>query len=462
VPLDLATLAADLRDNAFGFRRSAPRPPVIGAEVELIPVDAETRAIVPVSAEDGPSTLPLLRSFAARHGWREEPSPYGAPFFHLPDGGLISYEPGGQVELSAPPFRSASALLKSLRDTVLPLRREARDAGIELLSVGVDPANRLEDVALQLHGPRYLRLTRFLESLGTGGVRMMRQTAAFQCNLDWCGDALERWRFLNALTPYLTAVFASSPVYAGAETGERSFRARVWRELDGGRTGIFPRSADPIADYLRFALDAPAILLPTDADLASWEEDRIDRDHEDADRGDADRSNADRGDGDRGNGRSGDAHPAWPSFRAWNNRGAATMEDWHRHLTTLFPDVRPKGFVEVRSIDAVEPEWYAARLVFLGGLTYHEPTFAAAADLAGDPDPALLDRAGRLGLRDERIASVARDLFELALEGATALGPAFLCPADLEEARAFFDTYTRQSLSPADDATATSVASTET
>ena len=449
MPLDLATLAADLRDNAFGYRRSAPRPPVIGAEVELIPVDAETRAIVPVTAEDGPSTLPLLRSLAARHGWREEPSPYGAPFFHLPDGGLISYEPGGQVELSAPPFRSASALLKSLRDTVLPLRREARDAGIDLLSVGVDPANRLADIPLQLHGPRYLRLTRFLESLGTGGVRMMRQTAAFQCNLDWCGDALERWRFLNALTPYLTAVFASSPVYEGAETGERSFRARVWRELDGGRTGIFPRSADPVADYLRFALDAPAILLPTDADLDAVDADRDDRDRGDADRGDADRSN----------GRSGDAHPAWPSFRDWNDRGAATMEDWHRHLTTLFPEVRPKGFVEVRSIDAVAPEWYAAPLVLLGGLTYHEPAFAAAAELAGDPDAALLDRAGRLGLRDERIASVARDLFGLALEGAAALGSAFLCPADLEEARAFFDTYTRQSLSPADDATATAAAS---
>ena len=267
----------------------------------------------------------------------------------------------------------------------------------------------------------------------------MRQTAAFQCNLDWCGDTLARWRFLNALAPYLTAVFASSPVYAGAETGERSFRARVWRELDGGRTGIFPSAGDPIGEYLRFALDAPAILLPTDADLDSADADR-------------DPGDADRGDGDRGNGRSGDARRAWPSFRAWNERGAATLDDWHVHLTTLFPDVRPKGFVEVRSIDAVEPEWYAAPLVFLGGLTYHDATFAAARELAGDPDAALLDRAGRLGLRDERIAATARDLFELALDGAAALGPTFLCPADLEEARAFFDTYTRQSLSPADDA----------
>jgi glutamate--cysteine ligase len=417
VPLDPALLAADLRDNAFGFRRRTVRPPAIGAEVELIPVDADTRAPVPIVSDGGPSTLALLRRLAGRNGWREEPSPYGAPRFVVPDGGVLSFEPGGQIELSAPPFHSASALLASLRVTVYPLVREALDQGIDLLSVGVDPVSPVEAVPLQLPGARYARLTRFMEDLGTGGVRMMRQTAAFQCNLDWCGDALARWRFLNALAPYATAVFANSPVYMGADTGEKSFRARVWRELDGGRTGIFPCGGDPVREYLDFALDAPAILL----------------------------------------GEAGE----WEPFRDWNGRGAAALDDWHAHLTTLFPDVRPKGFVEVRSLDAVPPEWYAAPLVFLGGLTYHEPTFAAARELAGDPDPALLERAGRLGLRDERIASTARGLFELALAGAEALGPAFLCPADLEEARAFLATYTRRALSPADDALPASASTSE-
>lgn len=430
MPLDPRDLAADLRDHAFGFRRRSLRPPSIGAEVELIPVDAATRAPVPIVADEGPSTLPLLRSFGARHGWREEPSSYGVPRFVLRDGGTITFEPGGQVELSAPPFRSASALLRSLRETVRPLVREAREEGIDLLSVGIDPVNALEEVPLRLPGERYVRMTRFMASIGTGGERMMRQTAAFQCNLDWCGDPLARWRFLNALAPYATAIFANSPVYRGADTGERSFRARVWRELDGGRTGIFPCGADPVAEYLGFALDAPTILLAGDGDRGKGDGDAIRP------------ADANPGDADRG----------WPPFRAWNERGAATMDDWRTHLTTLFPDVRPKGFVEVRSMDAVPPEWYAAPLVFLGGLTYHEPTFRAAAELAGAPDAALLDRAGREGLRDERIAATARDLFDLALAGAAALGAAFLCPADLEEARAFFDAYTRRSLSPADDA----------
>jgi len=407
--LELAALAAELRDNAFGARRRWVRPPTIGAEVELIPVDAETRAQLPICAPgEGRSTLPFLHAFAARAGWKETASVYGMPNWLLPDGGTITFEPGGQVELSAPPFRSASALLGSLRGVVPRLVREAREEGIELLSVGIEPLGAVDEVPLQLPGERYVRLTRFMEDRGTGGTRMMRQTAAFQCNLDWGADAPARWRFLNALAPYTVAVFANSPVYRGEPTGERSFRARVWRELDRGRTGIFAAQGDPVPEYLRFALDAPAILLP----FAPYE---------------------------------------FLPFREWNERGMVTEEDWRYHLTTLFPDVRPKGFVEVRGADAVAPEWYAAPLVFFAGLTYHAPTFEAAREIVGRPDPSLLDLAGRAGLADERIGGVARDLFELALAGTEALGPGFLAPADLEEARAFFQTYTARALSPADD-----------
>jgi glutamate--cysteine ligase len=416
--LDPAALAADLRDNAFGGRHRAPRPPSIGAEVELIPVDARTRRQVPIIADDGVCTLPFLRAFAARWGWRETASMYGMPNWVVPDGGTITFEPGGQIELSAPPFRSASALLESLRNTARPLIAEAREHGIELLSVGIEPLAGVDEVPLQLPGKRYVRLTRFLDDCGTGGTRMMRQTASFQCNLDWCDDASARWRFLNALSPYLVAIFANSPIYRGQDTGVPSFRAGVWREMGAGRTGIFACADDPVPEYLRFALDAPAILIPSEED-------------------------------------------GWLPFGEWNARGTASENDWRTHLTTLFPDVRPKGFVEVRSADAVAPEWYAAPVVLLGGLTYHPPAFAAARELVGAPDPALLERAGCVGLRDERIASTARDLFALALEAAEALGPGFICPADVEEARAFFDSYTARGRSPADDALAEFRASAE-
>ncbi len=403
-PLTRADLLHDLRVHAFGVGR-APEPPRIGAEVELIPVSLETGAQVPIVSAEGPSTLPLLRRFGSRIGWTEQASPYGMPQFTTADGGTISYEPGGQVELSAPAFPTATALIRSLRATVVPLVDFARGEGIELLSVGVEPRNGLEDVDLQLPGARYVRLTEFLRSVGTGGERMMRQTAALQVSLDFGAEPLAAWRVMNALAPYVTAIFANSPVYRGEATGHRSWRAHIWRELDGGRTGCFD-CADPVEEYLDFALAAPAILL-------------------------------------------GGGEP-WRPFAAWNAEGRVGLEEWRAHLTTLFPEVRPKGFAEVRSADAVAPEWYAAPLVLLAGILYHPPALRAAADLLGAPDPALLHAAGREGLSDPRIAATARELSELAMAGAAGR-PGFFSAADLDEAAAYFARYTARGRAPADD-----------
>lgn len=403
-PLARADLLEDLRTHAFALGR-APGAPRIGAEVELIPVCIHTGAQVPIVSPDGLSTLPWMRRFAARNGWTEHPSPYGVPQWTLPDGGTVSYEPGGQIELSAAAFSTATGLLRGLRGTVLPLTAVLADAGIALLSVGVEPRNGLEDVDLQLPGARYVRLTDFLRDTGTGGERMMRQTAAMQVSVDFGAEPLRAWRVLNAMAPYVTAIFASSPVYRGEPTGHRSYRARIWRELDGGRTGCFA-CADPVAEYLDFALAAPSILL---------------------------------GDGAR-----------WRSFAAWNAEGRAGPDAWRAHLTTLFPEIRPKGFAEVRSADAVAPEWYAAPLVLLAGILYHAPTLRAADDRLGAPDPALLHAAGRDGLGDPAIAAAARDLARLAMEGAAAL-PGFFAADDLDEAAAFFARYTFRARSPADD-----------
>jgi glutamate--cysteine ligase len=110
--------------------------------------------------------------------------------------------------------------------------------------------------------------------------------------------------------------------------------------------------------------------------------------------------------------------------------------------------------VEARCIDAVAPEWYAAPVVLLTGICDHAPTSAAALDLLGAPDPSLLEPAAHHGLRDPRIATAARDLFELGLAGAAALGPAFVAPEDVEEAREFYERFTRRGRSPADEASA--------
>lgn len=414
--LTRAALAGDLAEHAFGAPASATLTPRrVGAEVELIPVESATGRRCPIEQGGALPTLPLLRRFGARQGWRETRTPKGAPCFQVPGGGTITYEPGGQLEYSSPPCRTASALLADLHAAVLPLRAAAAAEGIDLLAVGIDPFNPVERVPLLLRMKRYERMAEYLAGRTGSGALMMRQTAAFQIALDLDDEPLLRWRVLNAAAPYVTAIFANSPVHAGVATGHRSTRAQVWRTLDPARTGVPWRDERPVEAYLDFALEAPAMLLPT-------------------------------------------VSGRHLSFSEWLVRAQPTVEEWREHLSTLFPEVRPRGHLELRSADAVPPRWYAAPIALAVGITYDPGALRAAADLLGRPDLGLLERAGRLGLRDPALARTAADLADIALRGCEGLGPGYVHPADLERARAYFDRYTRRGRSPADDAAKADIA----
>lgn len=399
-----AALLADLRQGAFA---PSALPPRIGAEAEMLALDSETRLPVPITAEHGRATLPLLRRLAAEGGWTERPTAYGAPHWQIPGRGSISHEPGGQLEFSADPHGSVTTLLDTLRAVLLPLGAAAADAGIELLSVGIDPHNPVERVPLELTGARYARMAEHFARIGPAGARMMRRTASFQVNLDWGPpeEAWLRWRVLNAAAPYVTAIFANSSVYAGRATGHRSFRAAQWRQLDPQRTGIFFCGPDAPAEYRDWALDAPAILLDGDAPFGERMRDPT-----------------------------------------------VGLPEWQAHLSTLFPEVRPKGFLEVRSLDAVPPAWYAAPLALLSGLVYDPASLRAATELLGTPSPAKLVRAGEAGLADPALARGARELWDLGLAGCERLGTGWISGAALQEAREFAEVYTRRGRSPADDA----------
>ncbi len=404
-PLTRAALAGDLALRVFPAATNEGTPPVVGAEVELIPIDAATRRPLPL---EGPkSTLALLRRAGAEHGWRERRSLQATiPEIELPDGGRITFEPGGQVEISSAPNASLSGLVRGLRNVVAQIE-SAASPDVELLARGIDPVTPVEAVSPQLHADRYRRMLRHFDRIGPSGARMMRQTASFQICVDGGSSPKLTWKVLNALAPYVAAIFANSARYDGRDTGHKSFRRHIWATLDPRRTGLLGAGDDPVDEYLRFALDAPAFLLP---DVA------------------------------------GEAAP----FSYWMSRGA-TSADWCTHLSTLFPEVRPRGYFELRSSDVVAAEWYAVPLVLVAGLVYHLPSLHAAAELLGQPDAALLTRAGRLGLGDPAIAAKAPILCDLALAGCSALGSAFVEVSDLDVADRYFDRYTRRARTPADD-----------
>ncbi len=407
--LTRASLRTDLAERVFA-------PPIgaslttrrIGAETELIPVETATGRRCPISDDSALSTLPFLRRYGGRQGWVETTTAKGTPCIQLPSGGTLTYEPGGQLEYSSPPCRTPGALLALLKSVIMPLRAAAANDGITLLAVGIDPANPVDRAPLLIGGERYGRMAEYLALRGPAGARMMRQTASFQVNLDFDDEPWLRWRVLNAAAPYMVAIFANSPVYDGRPTGFRSTRAQVWRDLDPARTGLPFGARMPVETYLDFALDAPAMLMPA-----------IDGVHR--------------------------------PFREWLERAEPLAEEWSDHLSTLFPEVRPRGHMELRSADSMPPQWYAAPIALAVGITYDPGALRAAADLLGAPDLGLLQRGGRLGLHDPAMASTAADLADIALRGCESLGPAYFNPAELEQARAYFDRYTRRGRSPADD-----------
>jgi glutamate--cysteine ligase len=379
--LDEAALVADVRSRLFAPSTSAL---TIGAELEVIPVVAATKLPVRIDAARGPSLSQLVRD-TGDSDWTEISGAGGAPSWNLPDGSRISFEPGGQIEISSSPQESLSDLVTSLQATVRRLATVAKAMGIELLFAGADPYNDISVVPLQLTSDRYVRMTRYFEARGEFGIRMMRQTAALQISIEHGQYPIERWTLLNALAPYFIAIFANSRRYAGRDTGHASYRSHFWRELDRSRTGIaFDRIAPPQA-YADFALDAGAL----------------------------------RADNGRGE---------FHKFRSLLRNPRLELEDWHFHLSTLFPEIRPKAYFEIRSADTISPENLIAPLAFVAGLVYDEAGARAATSLLGAPDASLLVIAGREGLRNPELKSRAAQLVTVSTDGMSRLPTKYLTP----------------------------------
>lgn len=410
-------LLEDVRERLFTPRSARPSGGRFGLEIELIPLDAETGAPVPIFGDPAATgsgcrtgTLQVLRELGEASGWGVQEGPHGVPALHLPAGASIAYEPGGQIEYATSPRATVAEIASDLGRVLPALIEAAAGRGIRLVGRGIDPVNGLDRARRLLPGERYVSMHRYLSAIGDAGPRMMLQTAAIQVNVELTDpegrDADLRWRVLNAAAPYLTAMFANSSVYAGTDSGYASYRARQWRLLDRRRTGVLGRERDSAAEYTDFGLEAGWIFRPQDREPEPFVE--------------------------------------------WLIRGEATVDDWRKHLTTLFPEVRPRGWLEVRCIDALPPEWAIVPLAVTAGLLSDPKTLRRAADIAAKPDSMLLQTAAREGLSDPGLASGARELFEVALES----GEGWAAADDpvLETARSYFELYTSRGRAPGAEA----------
>ena len=388
--LSEAQLLADVRQRLFSPRKSST-PRAVGVELELIPLIEFTRK--PALAA---KTTTVLSDLARKQSWKEKRNSNDPPSWDLSDGGRISFEPGGQLEISSAPHTTATSLIASTRQLVVTLRNAMQHAGIELVANGVDPYNDIGVVPLQLHRERYTGMTHYFDTIGPSGVRMMRQTAALQINVERGEAPLDRWLLLNALSPVVTALFSNSSQYAGKKTNHASFRAHLWRTLDDSRTGIPYDEQDPVGRYARFALDAYAM-------------------------------------------RSGNSRNPYSTFREWMQDERVGMDEWDFHLSTLFPEVRPKEYFELRSADTIDVEWLAAPVLFVTSIVYDRESAQRTFEIVGTPSVDLLELAGIKGLAHPALRRMARALADIALDGAEALGPDYLSPKDVQTAAEYFD-----------------------
>jgi glutamate--cysteine ligase len=374
-------------------------------EVEAFALDVSTRRPVPPTAESptGRAISPVLEAWAREREWRAVRTAAGSPGYADPDGRTVSFEPGGQLEYASAPVASLERLESDLHDVVPSLAAALAADGIELVARGVDPATPLPDAPLWVSGERYRRMAAHYARRGPWGRRMMRQTAALHINLDAPGPPFEAWAVANAAVPALLAAFANSPVVEGRASGHRSARAAQWRSLDPTRTGIADGAGDPVDEYLDFALGADAFLLGQEGEAARSFESLLDE---------------------------------------------ATPEDWHRHLTTLFPEVRPRGYLEVRGVDTLPLHLVPLPVALLVGLLFDDRTRTRARTVLPRPDLALLERAGRLGLADREVADRVDTVFELGIAGLRSLPPEVAGPDLADRLERFRSSFTDAGLDP--------------
>ncbi|RKN40675.1 glutamate-cysteine ligase family protein [Micromonospora endolithica] len=319
-----------------------------------------------------------------------------SPATPLRHGSTVTVEPGGQVEISTAPRTSVGALIQATRDDVTELTGLLEAAGLVLGRSGIDPHRPPLPV---VHTPRYRAMRRVFDGRGPAGRTMMYSTAGLQVCLD-AGETAQvpaRWATAHAVGPPLLAAFATADRHAGRPTGWASARMAAWLRIDPARTRPVwtPQRADqdPVTDWTAYVLDAPLLCLRRGG--PDW------------------------------------TPPAGVTFADWLDGALPrppTTDDLDYHVSTLFPPVRPRGYLEVRYLDAQPGREWTLPLAVLSALLADAGTTRRAYAVAA-PQAHRWVAAARHGLRDPALADTAVELFDLARTALPGLG----LPPDLHE-----------------------------
>jgi len=309
----------------------------------------------------------------------------GSPQLPLARGSGITVEPGGQVEISSPPFESVPALLRAVEADAAELTGLLAARGLSLGTAGLDPyrpPRRILDV------PRYAAMQRFVDRLGPEGSRMMCSSASVQVSVD-AGeprDTPARWHAVHAAGPSLVALFANSDRLEGRPTGWASARLRATLGTCPPYTGPPADTDDPAQAWARLAMEAPVICL-------------------------------------RGPGERWDAPPGL-TFGAWADGALEprpTYDDLEYHLSTLFPPVRPRGHLEVRYLDAQPGDGWTTPLALLSALLADRMVVDKVLE-ATEPAANRWLAAARHGLDDPLVRRAAREVAEIGCRSLDLIG----------------------------------------
>ena len=307
---------------------------------------------------DGPGGIREILLGLSDLGWT--PGYEGEQLVALSRGAeAITLEPGGQLELAGAPVQTVHETCSEVSDHLRQVRGVASDLGAGFVGLGFQPKWGLDDIPVMPKG-RYALMRRYMPTRGALGLDMMFRTATVQANLDFGSEAdmVRKLRVALALQPVATALFASSPFRDGAPTGLLSLRSQVWTDTDPDRTGILPwawQDGMGFERYVDYALDVPMYFVRRNHGYI----DALGQSFRDFLAG---------------------RLPALPGQ-------TPTMQDWDDHLTTLFPEVRCKRFLEVRGADGGPWSRLCALPALWMGLLYPPAALDAAWDLVKDWTP---------------------------------------------------------------------------